>query len=305
MTDGCGLGQLELLMLESLDELGAGPDDAFVRSARVTGHASRAHGIGPAYGYTVLLDLARDWLVNLPLVDFHGNPGSVDFGPADSRYTEVRLNRLGRAVLDARLGEGPAVPVGLINGTVHVDGRDPPLDPRRVARGLRAAAADASDDELIDMIGLPSFPTGCEVVGDPRQFAAGEPTRMELRARFHKSAENRFVISHLPLRVGASEVSLTLMELADDPRSNRRLGIHDVNDGSTLETGIQIDVALRAGYRADDTIDQLRNIWGLHTVVDVQLPAPLPDLLRTWTATHGIDGLELLDAPTKRPGRRP
>lgn len=120
------------------------------------------------------------------LVDFHGNYGSADEGdrPANPRYTEARMASAGALALAAERGDGPRVPVRLINGDLHVDGSAPPYSPRRVIDTLLALVDDPrlSDDEIVDRVGPPESPTGCGVGCDDRALAAGESVGMILTA---------------------------------------------------------------------------------------------------------------------------
>ena len=183
MGEQTGLGLLDVLVLRSLDDVGATPDRHPVKSFNVVKHLMDTDGIGPRYGYEALCDLARPWALQVCLVDFHGNVGSPDFTAASSRYTEAKLNRLGALALAAEQGAAPALPIGLINGTTHVDGHRPPFDPRHVVAALRAASGHVSDDELVNSLGLPVFPTGCHVACELEPLTRGEPTRLTLRAR--------------------------------------------------------------------------------------------------------------------------
>jgi len=107
MSSATGLSVMDVAVLDALDHVGATPD-RYVKNKRVLDEAFQCHNIPPRPGYQVLCDLSRSWVVHLPLVDFHGNAGSPDFGPASPLYTESRLSPLGAAALAAERGETEA-----------------------------------------------------------------------------------------------------------------------------------------------------------------------------------------------------
>jgi hypothetical protein len=133
MTDRSGCGLVELTVLQSLEALTAGRPRAFVISARAVAAIEERIGLGPRYGYQVLLDLARPWMIAVRLVSGRGNFGGRGFDPpAADRYTESRPSRVGQLVLDTEAHRLAPVPVGLINGTVYRGGT------RCVRRWIRA-----------------------------------------------------------------------------------------------------------------------------------------------------------------------
>lgn len=97
MTDRSGCGLVELAVLQSLEALTAGRPRAHVISARAVAAIDERIGLGPRYGYQVLLDLARPWTVAVRLVSGRGNLGGRGFDPpAADRYTESRQSRVGQ-----------------------------------------------------------------------------------------------------------------------------------------------------------------------------------------------------------------
>src|SRR4051794_31986036 len=184
MGERSGLGFVDVAILEALDALGAHHDRPHCKSAKVVAAVGDAIGLGPRYAYDMLVELVRDDIVNAVLVDGHGNFGTVDDPPANERYTEARLSRAGELALAAEQG-GPPVPVGLVNGDFHVGGTRPPFEPHRLIEALVRICDDpaTSDDQIVSMVGPPSFPTGCAVAGDVAALAAGRPVDLELQAR--------------------------------------------------------------------------------------------------------------------------
>lgn len=150
------------------------------------------HGVLPRYGYAVLVDLVQPWQTSLAVLMGSGNFGSPDADPpAHARYTECRLSAVGKLGAAAERGDGPPIPIGLINGTMYGGGTRPPHDPSLIINSLLLIAEnpDASDKEIIDVAGGPAFPTGCAVSGDIEGLAAGRRVRLRLAARMREGVE--------------------------------------------------------------------------------------------------------------------
>src|SRR4051794_22429056 len=175
-----GLSDLDVAVLLALADLGARPDRPHTKSARALEELYSKTGIPPLYGYEVMCNMAAPWLVNLRLLDPHGNYGSPDFSAAAPRYTEVRLSPIGILAVAAERGDGPPVPIGLINGDVHLNGRRPPFNAVRVTETLVRIMNEPNltDDDVIRAVGPPEFPTGCIVEGDFDSLARAEPVEL-------------------------------------------------------------------------------------------------------------------------------
>lgn len=303
MSAVTGLGPIEVGVLEACDRARAVPAAPYRKSALVVGELYDTTGIGPRIGYEVLCDMARPYVSHLALIDFHGNFGSVEFSAASPRYTECRLTPLGAAALEAERGRGGALPIGLINGDTHVGGSRPPMHPRRVQAALRAAAGNANDDELVDLVGLPEFPTGCAVTGDRAEFASGQPTTLRLQARITAISQRDLVISNLPPDVNVGTIANSIQRSIDFPdrppgRPSRPPGrgsphpIAQVNDQSTTALGTRLAITVRPDADLDTATSVLEDIYGIHRTITVNLGQPLPELLRGWIRIHGRDQLE-------------
>ena len=297
MADNFRLGVVERSVLEALDQIGARRDRPHRKSANVVGVLARDFGVSPRYAYDALCRLALPWLLHIPLVDFHGNYGSPDEadGPAGPRYTEVRLSAAGGVVLAAERGVGPRIPVPLINGDLHAGGSAPPFSPARAIDALLALVDDprVGDDELVDRVGRPDSPTGCEVACDSVALAAGAQTAMRLTARLHHEQDGRrhlIVLTHLPLGIGPFAVAEALGNRVNvhgrrdtdwDPADFDELALplRDVRN-ETRGNSTRIVCELLNNADPSQCEVQILSTWGVLTRTQVMLPAPLPQLVR-------------------------
>jgi hypothetical protein len=169
VSDRTGIGPVELAVLEEVSAAAGGrPRAHAVCTKAVTGIEERI-GLGPRYGYDVLLDLARPWIIPLPTISVEGNKGDRTFPQAsEPQHTACRPSQVGQVVLDAEAHRMASVPVGIINGTTYRGGVQPPLEPLRVLAALRRLLADprAGAGEVLSIVGEPYSAAGCELTGD-------------------------------------------------------------------------------------------------------------------------------------------
>lgn len=169
MSDRTGSGLAELAILEALSAATGGRPRAHVVCTKALAGIEQRIGLGPRYGYEVLLDLARPWIIPLPTVSVVGNKGDRDFPEAAGpEYTECRPSHVGQLVLDAEAHRLAPVPVGIINGTTYRGGMQPPLEPLRALAALRRLLEDprAPDSDVLGIVSRPYSTAGCEVTGD-------------------------------------------------------------------------------------------------------------------------------------------
>jgi hypothetical protein len=312
MSDRWNLGVVELSVLEAMDALGArGPDRPYLKCSNFVQFLADERAITPRYSYDALCSLSQPWLLHIPLVDFHGNNGSADDAPAGPRFTEARLSPAGQAALAAERGQGPLVPLTLINGDLHADGIAPPFSPTRVIDSLLALLdnRDLRDEEIIERVGPPMSPTGCDVDCDVVALAAGERATLVWTADInHEVIDQRsvLVLSHLPPGVGEDTVIDTLAARveamnSDDPEWEphhrgdwQLLMIHQLDEaraipladirnetrGSASGNNTRIVCELLPGADLADCERLIAATWGVIIELDVQLGAPLPKLLR-------------------------
>jgi DNA gyrase subunit A len=293
MSAASGLGLLDLSILEAIDAAGARHDRPYLKTQRVLDVLHERTGIAPNQAYESLCDLARPYNVHLQLVDFHGNYGSPDFGPAGARYTECRLSPLGEAALAAERGELGPLPIALINGDLHLGGLRPPLHPRRMLAAIRSLADGAPDEMIPELVGLPSFPSGCQVAGDAIAVASGGPSEIVASATLvdGTSPERATVtITTLPPFSSASGLATRIQHAVDrherelpvrPPSSgaDARSPVSEVNDGSVADrTALVVTGAIGASHA--EVRRFLDGIHGVHQRIEVSIGAPLASLLR-------------------------
>jgi DNA gyrase subunit A len=295
MPEHWRLGVVERSVLEALDQLGARPDGHHVKCAKTVRQLERELGVNPRFGYQSLCALAQPWLQNVPLVDFHGNWGSTSDPPAAPRYTEARLSPAGLLALDAERGAGPKVPVVLINGNLGVDGTAPPYSPTRVISTLLALldVRAIGDDEIVERIGMPESPTGCVMGCDDRALASGESIGLVMSARITREEVERgpvIVLSGLPLGIGSYAVESVMAQRVAEHRYrdghpesadlyDLGLPLRDVRDESDSSRD-RIVCEPRKNVDIEQCAEQIAATWGVTIRTEVQLPAPLPVLVR-------------------------
>jgi hypothetical protein len=314
MSAATGLGLLDLEILQAIEAAGALPRQPYVKTQRALDVLHERTGIGPSQAYESLCDMARPYVNHLLLVDFHGNHGSPDFGPAAARYTECRLTELGAAALAAERGQLGPLPISLMNGDLHQGRRRPPLDPTRVVAAIREAARGASDDTIVDLVGLPSFPSGCTVAGDLAAFASGRPCEIVTSAVMVDGRERdvpTVTITALPPFTSASRIAEGVQH---DVRYHGRgrpgrppsagdegpCPITDAWDASILGETRLVIAGRQESSHADIRrfLDRVRTV---HQRVQIELGHPLAQLVCHWPAGEELERrLALIEQATRR-----
>jgi DNA gyrase/topoisomerase IV subunit A len=205
------------------------------------------------------------------------------------------LARAGVLALASERGELPRLPIGLINGDLAIGGTTPPFDPTRVVDALHVAAAGgATDDEIVDRVGMPSFPTACSVTGDLKAIAAGTRTKLRVSTDIAIETDDRgtrLLISRVPYGVGPDDVGTAIAGRVDAVRSGRLreaypelqnaldLPLRDVRNESMNDV-TRVVCELLAGANAELCRERLLETWPVTIEIPVQLRAPLATLVR-------------------------
>ena len=301
-----GLKPVQRRILYAMKELGLSPDKPHRKSARIVGDTmGKYHPHGDSSIYDALVHMTEDYSLNAPLVDGHGNFGSIDGdGAAAMRYTEARLSKPGMMLLD-NLDKGlvdflpnfddsekePAVlpatlPNLLINGTtgiaVGMATNIPPHNPTEVIDAVIAYMdrPGISIDKLMDYIPAPDFPTGGIIINasDMRDIYVKGEGKIRLRARTEiekgDAGRTNIVITEIPYTISGNKLKLveSLAALAKDKVFDE---IYDVRDESSKE-GIRIVVEVKKGRDIDNLLNGLYKKSQMEDTYGVNLLAIRP-----------------------------
>jgi hypothetical protein len=300
VSERSGIGAVQLAILEAL---AAGPDRDFRNNATVLDKAEVQIGLAPWYAYPILVDLALPWKMPVTLIEGQGNYGSRGNDPvAGRRYTESRLTDAGGVVLAAEHGDLAPVPVGLINGTTYRDGTQPPFRPLAVIHAIRHVIQhpNATDEDIIDIIGPPDFITGCTVTGDLAALAAGHPTELRLQAKITITDDRHAVIvENIPPNISTDDAMASITKRAtqtsDQPselHTATRLDLTSVADEHNRHTpNGRIVCQPATGVPPEQVRDQLTRVYGVYTTIYLALPRSLPDTIRHWVETNQTEDL--------------
>ncbi len=273
-----GLKPVQRRVLFSMIELNNGPDKPHRKCARIVGDTmGKYHPHGDSSIYGALVNMAQEWSTRYPLVDGHGNFGSVDGdGAAAMRYTEARLSRISMEMLadinkdtvdfmpnfDDTEKEPVVLPSRfpnlLVNGTTGIAvGMATNIPPHNLKETIHAVVKiidnrvledrETSMEELLEIIKGPDFPTGAMILGTTGIEEAYRTGRGKIRVRAVTSIEpmnngkNRIIVTELPYMVNKAKLIEKMAELVKDKKID---GITDIRDESD-RTGMRICIELR------------------------------------------------------------
>jgi len=295
-----GLKPVHRRILYAMDETGNTHDKAYRKSAKSVGEVmGNYHPHGDQAIYMTLVRLAQDFSMGLPLIDGQGNFGSIDGDmPASMRYTEARLAKSARALLDD-IDEGtvdfqdnydgstkePTVlparfPNLLVNGGGGIAvGMATNIPPHNMNEVIDAAVAlidnpNISDLDLLDIVPGPDFPTGGEILGRAGARMALMTGRgsVAIRARHHIETirgREALVFTEIPYQVNKSEM---VEKIGEQVREKRIEGIAEVRDESN-RLGVRLVVELKRDAVADVVLNQLYRFSQLQTSFGVNMLA--------------------------------
>ena len=285
-----GLKPVQRRVLYSMIELNNGPDKPHRKCARIVGDTmGKYHPHGDSSIYGALVNMAQDWSTRYPLVDGHGNFGSVDGdGAAAMRYTEARLSKISMEMLadinkntvdfQPNFDETEREPVVLpsrypnllVNGTsgiaVGMATNIPPHNLREVIQAvvkiidnIIEEQRDTSIEEILEIVKGPDFPTGATILGTRGIEEAYRTGRGKIRVRAVTNIEtlpngkSRIIVTELPYLVNKARLIEKIAELVRDKKID---GITDLNDHSSRE-GMRICIDLRKDANANVVLNQL------------------------------------------------
>lgn len=280
-----GLKPVQRRILFSMNEMGLRPDRGHVKSSRVVGDVmGKYHPHGDTAIYDALVRMAQPFTMRLPLVDGHGNFGSLDDGPAASRYTEARPAPAA-LLMTAGLNENtvdfvpnyddqlmqPAVmpaafPNLLVNGVSGIAvGFATNMPPHNLVEVIGAARhllanPSCSLDDLMKFVPGPDLPLGGRIVGLDGirdAYLTGKGSfRTRATTRIEKVTPRRqgIVVTELPYLVGPEKV---IEKIKDAVQSKKLQGISDVKDLTDRKHGLRLVIEVKNGFNPDAVLEQL------------------------------------------------
>ncbi len=280
-----GLKPVQRRILYQMSEMGLRPDRGHVKSARVTGEVmGKLHPHGDSAIYDAMVRMAQSFTLRVPLIDGHGNFGSLDDGPAAPRYTEARLAASALAMVEG-LDEDvvdfvpnydnafmqPAVlpaafPNLLVNGASGIAvGMATNMVPHNLIEVVGAARhlidhPDASLDDLMSFVPGPDLPTGGTIIGLSGVKDAYLTGRGSFKTRARVSVESLtprksgLVVTELPYLVGPEKV---IEKIKDGVQNKKLSGITNVTDLTDRTHGLRLVIEIKTGFNPEAVLEQL------------------------------------------------
>ncbi len=326
-----GLKPVHRRIIWDMEQQGFRPDRPFVKCARVTGDTmARYHPHGDSAIYDALVRMAQPFSLRHPLIDFHGNYGSPDFGPAASRYTESRLHQLAMRLL-ADIDENTVDLIPNYDGTTEEPSVLPARFPNLLVNGSQGIAVGmatsipphnlgevidatihmidnpiATPDELMEFIKAPDFPTGGDILGRAGIIEAYRTGRGSVKMRAKAEIEEgnkgqmQIIVTELPYQASCSAIAARIQELVDGDTLD---GIADVNDNSS-GGATNLIITLKRDANANVVMNNLFKLTQLQSSFSVNMVALVDGVPRTLNLAQMITGyvnhqLEVITRRTK------
>ncbi|WP_166871710.1 DNA topoisomerase (ATP-hydrolyzing) subunit A [Salinibacterium sp. ZJ450] len=280
-----GLKPVQRRILYQMAEMGLRPDRGHVKSARVVGEVmGKLHPHGDTAIYDALVRLSQDFTMRVPLIDGHGNFGSLDDGPAAARYTEARLDAAALAMTegldedvvdfvpnyDNQFMQPSVLPAAypnlLVNGASGIAvGMATNMVPHNLVEVVGAARhllehPDATLDDLMAFVPGPDLPTGGTIsglAGIKDAYATGRgafKTRAKVSIEPITARKTGIIVTELPYLVGPERV----IEKIKDGVGNKKLsGISDVTDLTDRKHGLRMVIGIKTGFSPEAVLEQL------------------------------------------------
>jgi DNA gyrase subunit A len=306
-----GLKPVQRRILFQMNEMGLRPNGAHVKCARVVGDVmGRLHPHGDTAIYDALVRLAQPWAMRLPLVDGHGNFGSLggDDGPAAMRYTECRPTEAAMAMVesidedtvdfgsnyDGREQEPQVLPAAfpnlLVNGTAGIAvGMATNMAPHNLTEVIAAARyllkhPDASLEQLMKYVPGPDLPTGGHIIGLDgvrEAYATGRgifKMRATTKIEQLNARKTGIVVTELPYNVGPEKVIARIKDLV---QAKKITGISDLKDLTDRNRGLNLVIEVRAGFNPEAVLAELYRLTPMEETFGINNVALLDGQPRT------------------------
>ena len=312
-----GLKPVHRRIIWDMETQGFRPDRPFVKCARVSGDTmARFHPHGDSAIYDALVRMAQPFSLRHPLIAFHGNYGSPDFGPAASRYTECRLDPLAMQLL-ADIDEDTVDMIPNYDGTTEQPEVLPARFPNLLVNGSQGIAVgmatnipphnlgevidatvhlldqpEADVDALMEHVRGPDFPTGAQILGRSGIIDAYRTGRGSVKMRAKASIEEaknggfEIVVTELPYQTSCSSIAGRIQELVDNGDLD---GIRDVNDGSAGGK-TKLVVSLKRDANANVVLNNLFRLTQLQTSFSINMVALVKGVPRTLNLKTALEG---------------
>ena len=312
-----GLKPVHRRIIWDMEQQGFRPDRPFVKCARVTGDTmARYHPHGDGAIYDALVRMAQPFSLRHPLIDFHGNYGSPDFGPAAARYTESRLHPLAMRLLDSidentvdmvpnydGTSEEPSVlparfPNLLVNGSQGIAvGMATSIPPHNLGEVIDATVhlidnPGATPDDLMEFVKGPDFPTGGNILGragiiDAYRTGRGSvKTRAKATIEENRAGRMEILVTELPYQTSCSSIAARIQELVDAGDLD---GIADVNDASAGGK-TSLVILLKRDANANVVLNNLFKLTSLQSSFPVNMVALVDGVPRTINLADALNG---------------
>lgn len=279
-----GMKPVQRRIVYQMTQMGLTPEKSHVKSARVVGDVmGKLHPHGDSAIYDALVRLAQPFTMRQPLVDGHGNFGSLDDGPAAARYTEARLapaalaltNGLDEDVVDFvpnydnQYQQPDVLPAAypnlLVNGASGIAvGMATNMAPHNLVEVVAAAKhllenPDATLDELMEHLPGPDLPGGGVIVGLDGIRQAYETGRGAFKTRARASIErtgrrSQIVVTELPYLVGPERI---IEKIKDGVSSKKLQGLASIDDLTDRKNGMRLIIGLKTGFDPEAVLEQL------------------------------------------------
>jgi DNA gyrase subunit A len=296
-----GLKPVQRRILYQMSEMGLRPDRGHVKSARVVGEVmGKLHPHGDTAIYDAMVRMAQSFTLRVPLIDGHGNFGSLDDGPAAPRYTEARLaapalsmtEHLDEDVVDFvpnydnQLTQPDVLPAAypnlLVNGASGIAvGMATNMAPHNLVEVIGAARhllahPRATLEELMEFVPGPDLPTGGTIVGlagikDAYLTGRGSfKTRAKVSVEAITARKSGLVVTELPYLVGPERV---IEKIKDGVNSKKLSGISDVTDLTDRTKGLRLVIGIKTGFSPAAVLEQLYRVTPLEDSFNINAVA--------------------------------
>ena len=296
-----GLKPVQRRILHQMSEMGLKPDRGHVKSARVVGEVmGKLHPHGDTAIYDALVRMAQSFSMRLPLIDGHGNFGSLDAGPAAMRYTEARLASASLMMVDevdedtvdfganydGQILEPLVLPAAfpnlLVNGATGIAvGMATNMAPHNLGEVVTAAIhlienPNATVKQLMKIVPGPDFPTGGTLIGKEGVLDAYQTGKGAFKVRAKSeigkvsARKQGITITELPFNIGPEKI---VERISDLVKSKKIQGISDIVDLTDGQNGTKVVVEVKNGYEPEKVLENLYKLSPLEDAFSINAVA--------------------------------